>query len=291
MAFINAKKWKEISEAAKGGNQKASAILASFSNRDCKQEDIDSLLGDYYKPTEEPKADAPEELEEISEEAPEEIPEEAESEPEVEIEETDVETPKKDLAEQADDIAARLDKELDGLIDEDKPDELSFRDFLKNKKRDSARARKNREYFAAFDPQEREAYLAKKKEDYGHKYDSAKDDLSRAFSDMDYAIGDYMDHANSLDDDDGELDMKIAGKAYDELADSDDHAFGRPWDQDDTDKVYSIIDDMVGRYGKKNVLAALNALRDDNKSYADYKGKKIATAIADYGKALDKLLK
>lgn len=275
MAFINAKKWNEIRDAAKGGNQKASAILASFSNRDCKQEDIDSLLNDYYKPEKEPK-------------------EKPQEEPQAEIEahaEIPKDSGKKDLAEQTEDLSARLDKELDGLIDEDKIEDLSFRDFLKNKKRDSNRAKKNHDYFAAFDPAGREEYLLKKKDDYGHKYDSQRDDISRAFSDMDYAIGDYMNHANSLEDDEGDLDMGIVGKAYDELAESDDHAFGRPWDQDDTDKVYSIIDDLVHRYGKKNVLAALNALRDDNKSYADWKGKQIDGAVSDYGKALDKLLK
>ena len=48
---------------------------------------------------------------------------------------------------------------------------------------------------------------------------------------------------------------------------------------------------LVVKYGKKNVLAALNVLKTDNNNYRDYRIGQINEEVERYNKSLDKILK
>ena len=65
MSFINNKKYKEIREASKGGNEKAIAIMQAL-YRGTEQSALDRLLDDYYGVNQEVIPPVVEEKEEVT---------------------------------------------------------------------------------------------------------------------------------------------------------------------------------------------------------------------------------
>lgn len=277
MPYIDNVKFKEILNAARNGNEKAKMIMQGM-RKMSSQEDIDRLVGDYYSiPTPAPIDEAPV----IEEQAP--IPQELE--PEV-VEET---ANPQDVV----DISDVLARETEGLFDEDEYQGVSFYDFLKNKKSDANRAMKNADYFKAFDSDGRNAYADSLIDKYRHKFDGNLRDVEREFSDNDRAISGYAQSVNDMLDDGIEFGTDAASSAYNDLIDNESamSGFGRYWDENDTSSVLSAIRELVDKYGKANVLSALNVLRADNNSHRDYLNNSIDTNIAKYSKNIDKLLR
>ena len=94
-------------------------------------------------------------------------------------------------------------------------------------------------------------------------------------------------------DDSVEIDVNTMGNAYDEIMDNNGimHSFGRHWDEVDTGHVIDDLKHLVAKYGKKNVLAALNVLKTDNSNFRDYRLGQINEEVERYNKSLDKILK
>lgn len=280
MPYIDNVKFKEILNAARNGNEKAKMIMQGM-RKMSSQEDIDRLVGDYYAiPTAAAPVDEQPQPQE-QEQAP--IPQELE--PEV-VEET---ANPQDVV----DISDVLARETEGLFDEDEYQGVSFYEFLKNKKSDANRAMKNSDYFKAFDSDGRNAYADSLIDKYRHKFDNNLRDVEREFSDNDRAISGYAQSVNDMLDDGVEFGTDAASSAYNDLIDNESamSGFGRYWDENDTSSVLSAIKELVDKYGKANVLSALNVLRADNNSHRDYLNNSIDTNIAKYSKNIDKLLR
>ena len=136
MAFLNNRKFAEIREAAKNGNEKAAMIMQAML-KNSPQQDVDNLVNDYYnvlpnesfEETVEPVVPTEEQLiaEDINPGFTEEEPIEAEMPSFV-------------------DLTSSLDAEMEGLLDENELETMSFGDFLSNKQRDTLRGRKNSDY-------------------------------------------------------------------------------------------------------------------------------------------------
>ena len=280
MPYIDNVKFKEILNAARNGNEKAKMVMQGM-RKMSSQEDIDRLVGDYYAiPTAAAPVDEQPQVQE-QEQAP--IPQELE--PEV-VEET---ANPQDVA----DISDVLARETEGLFDEDEYQGVSFYEFLKNKKSDANRAMKNSDYFKAFDSDGRNAYADSLIDKYRHKFDNNLRDVEREFSDNDRAISGYAQSVNDMLDDGVEFGADAASSAYNDLIDNESamSGFGRYWDENDTSSVLSAVKELVDKYGKANVLSALNVLRADNNSHRDYLNNSIDTNIAKYSKNIDKLLR
>lgn len=319
--FINARKLRELREAMKNGNEKAKVIIDKYMEDKPDMESIDRLLDEYYsdagidtlaavaepEPEKAPEqspaiedgftsdpymdvpdpADAPTEIhEEIkpaeTKPAMEELPETPDPQPEVEA-----------PAPAFPDITGDLDRELDGLIDIDEISDYSFGDYLGTKRKNANRAKKNAAYFKAFDQAGRDSYLSKKKEEYARGLDGKLRDADRHYNDIDMAMGEYDKMVTDMPDDDAEIDVSVASSAYDDLTGDEATmgAFGRGWDAQDNESIKSALSALVAKYGKRNVMAALNTLRDDNKAWHDESRGRIESSISKYGKALDDLLK
>lgn len=280
MPYIDNVKFKEILNAARNGNEKAKMVMQGM-RKMSSQEDIDRLVGDYYAiPTAAAPVDEQPQVQE-QEQAP--IPQELE--PEV-VEET---ANPQDVV----DISDVLARETEGLFDEDEYQGVSFYEFLKNKKSDANRAMKNADYFKAFDSDGRNAYADSLIDKYRHKFDNNLRDVEREFSDNDRAISGYAQSVNDMLDDGVEFGADAASSAYNDLIDNESamSGFGRYWDENDTSSVLSAIKELVDKYGKANVLSAINVLRADNNSHRDYLNNSIDTNIAKYSKNIDKLLR
>lgn len=280
MPYIDNVKFKEILNAARNGNEKAKMVMQGM-RKMSSQEDIDRLVGDYYAiPTAAAPVDEQPQVQE-QEQAP--IPQELE--PEV-VEET---ANPQDVV----DISDVLARETEGLFDEDEYQGVSFYEFLKNKKSDANRAMKNSDYFKAFDSDGRNAYADSLIDKYRHKFDNNLRDVEREFSDNDRAISGYAQSVNDMLDDGVEFGADAASSAYNDLIDNESamSGFGRYWDENDTSSVLSAIKELVDKYGKANVLSAINVLRADNNSHRDYLNNSIDTNIAKYSKNIDKLLR
>lgn len=287
MPFVNNMKLLEIRNAAKQGNEKALMILQAMRKGGSTQDDLDRLVNDYYS--------VGENIPEINEN-----PAEVQNQPENEVlnEEQPIENVME--TEQADvspleliDLTDALDKEMEGLLDETEIEDISFNDFLSNKSRDSLRLSKNSDYFKAYDPVGRENYMNDKIGKYRDKFRNRLGNVERKYNDYDTALKGYMQGTNDMLDDGIELDMNNVNAAYsdftkDETAMS---SFGRHWDKLDNDNVMMVLKDLVNKYGKVNVMAALNTISGDNNSYKDYLNNQIDTEINRYSKSLEKLLK
>lgn len=278
MAFLNNTKYKEIREAAKNGNEKALKILQAI-RKNALQSDLDGLVDDYYKIDSAPIETPPQVEKEVIEEQP------------PVVEETIVEEEAPAPAPEIDDEA--LAKDFDGLIDDDEIDDISFADFLSNKKKDGIRSRKNADYFKAYSPEVRQAYMDNSINSYKNKFDNKLKDIDRNYRDMDNAITGYAKDIDLMLDDDIELNMDEAGKAYNDLVEDEGtmHGFSRSWDETDKISVEEALKGLIAKYGKKNVIAALNTLRNDNNGYRDYLNNRIDTSISGYSKKLENLLK
>ena len=323
MSFINNKKYKEIREASKNGNEKAKAIMQCLYKGE-KQDALDRLLDDYYgvnvqepiveeqkfeeridteSPFENDKAGTEAEQKVVEKEAipmPSEevlVEEELHTEEVPEYVETgNIEEGSEDSSNTAmfdGDLMDVLTKDIDGLLDTNDFEDLSFCDFLKNKKRDALRAKRNADYFKAYNPESRHLFMENNINDYKKGFDGKLKNIERRFNDYDKSLIGYSDGLKMILDDDVELNMDSVGSAYDEFVDSEKimNSFGRYWDEDDNNIIKEELANLVAKYGKKNVEAVLNTLRNDNENYKNFLNNQVDTEIDRYSKSLEKILK
>lgn len=290
MAFLNNKQYKLIRDAQKNGDEKAIAICQAYM-KGCGQPDLDKMVSDYFNPRELAQQTETAIRQSNIEDAQNVTPMDAIDAPDAMVGNVQAEAVSEPTS--IVDISGELDKELDGVFDMPEIKESSFDDFIRKKKSNALRAKKDSGYFRAFDEGGRLDYLQRKKDEFSKKLDVNRKDIDRSFRDMDSAIGGYSMMVNEIPDDPNELDLPTADKAYDDIMGLKDktHSFGRGWDDADNEEMRNELQSLVAKYGKKNVLAALNSLKGDNQAYRDFRKGQIDQATGDYGKALDKLLK
>lgn len=284
MAFINNKKFAEIRNAAKNGDEKALKVLQAMRKMQ-PQADIDRLVEDYYA---------------IPAPAVEETPETPTVTDDLSLDDASVvdSVISSDIADSDGDVTTityNLDditKDMDGLIDEDEVEDMSFSDFLADKKRNMMRARKNADYFKMYDNDSRSKYAADAVAKYKAKFGDLERDIDRRNKDTMTALGMYEQSVGDELDDEVELSAENADKAYSDLIDNSGamHSFGRYWDEEDKANVITELKELIGKYGKKNVLAAINTLKSDNENYKSYMHNKIDTEVGKYSKNLENLL-
>jgi len=301
MPFIDNIKFNEILNASRNGNEKAMAIMQSM-RKGGTQDDIDRLVNAYYDISTVPEQqqqqavvaagdESQPSVEAVMDDVAPLIPEGEENTGEIDeslVTENDVEADTQEV-----DISDILGKETEGLFDEDEYENVSFGDFLKNKRSDANRAVKNADYFKAFDMDGRNKYADGLIDTYRHKFDGNLRDIERDYADKNQAIAGYTQSVNDMLDDDIEFASDSATKAYNDLIDNDSamSAFGRYWDSDDTSAVLSTLQELVGQYGKANVIAALNVIKGDNDAHRDYLNNSVDANISKYSKAVDKILR
>ena len=284
MAFINNKKFAEIRNAAKNGDEKALKVLQAMRKMQ-PQADIDRLVEDYYA---------------IPAPAVEETPETPTVTDDLRLDDANVvdSVISSDIDDSDGDVTTityNLDditKDMDGLIDEDEVEDMSFSDFLADKKRNMMRARKNADYFKMYDNDSRSKYAADAVAKYKAKFGDLERDIDRRNKDTMTALGMYEQSVGDELDDEVELSADNADKAYSDLIDNSGamHSFGRYWDEEDKANVITELKALIGKYGKKNVLAAINTLKSDNENYKSYMHNKIDTEVEKYSKNLENLL-
>ena len=284
MAFINNKKFAEIRNAAKNGDEKALKVLQAMRKMQ-PQADIDRLVEDYYA---------------IPAPAVEETPETPAATDNLRLDDASVAdlVISSDIADSDGDVTTityNLDditKDMDGLIDEDEVEDMSFSDFLADKKRNMMRARKNADYFKMYDNDSRNKYASDAVAKYKAKFGDLERDIDRRNKDTMTALGMYEQSVGDELDDEVELSADNADKAYSDLIDNSGamHSFGRYWDEEDKANVITELKALIGKYGKKNVLAAINTLKSDNENYKSYMHNKIDTEVGKYSKNLENLL-
>ena len=296
MAFINNRKFAEIRTAAKDGNEKALMILQAMRKLQ-PQADIDRLVEDYYAIPEEPQIQPVQgENYNVAEEQPkEEVSTVSDALDDVLSEDLSVDETADIPDLDADVQTYNLDditKDMDGLIDEDEIDDMSFADFLSDKKKNLKRAKKNADYFKMYDDDSRKQYSLNAVDKYKAKFGDLERDIDRRNKDTATALGLYEQSVADSLDDDIELNADNADKAYSDLTDDSGamHAFGRYWDDDDKASVVEALKVLIGKYGKKNVLAAINTLKSDNENYKSYMHNRIDTEVGKYSKNLENLL-
>lgn len=296
MAFINNKKFAEIRTAAKDGNEKALMILQAMRKLQ-PQADIDRLVEDYYATPEEPQIQPVQgENYNVAEEQPkEEVPTASDELDDVLSEDLSV-NETADIPDLDGDVQSYslddITKDMDGLIDEDEIDDMSFADFLSDKKKNLKRAKKNADYFKMYNDDSRKQYSLNAVDKYKAKFGDLERDIDRRNKDTATALGLYEQSVADSLDDDIELNADNADKAYSDLTDDSGamHAFGRYWDDDDKASVIEALKVLIGKYGKKNVLAAINTLKSDNENYKSYMHNRIDTEVGKYSKNLENLL-
>jgi len=284
MAFINNKKFAEIRNAAKNGDEKALKVLQAMRKMQ-PQADIDRLVEDYYA---------------IPAPAVEETPETPAVADDLSLDDASVvdSVISSDIADSDGDVTTityNLDditKDMDGLVDEDEVEDMSFSDFLADKKRNMMRARKNADYFKMYDNDSRSKYAADAVAKYKAKFGDLERDIDRRNKDTMTALGMYEQSVGDELDDEVELNADNADKAYSDLIDNSGamHSFGRYWDEEDKANVVTELKTLIGKYGKKNILAAINTLKSDNENYKSYMHNKIDTEVGKYSKNLENLL-
>ncbi len=286
MPFLNNAKFKEIRTAAGNGDEKAKMVLQAL--RQGGQEDVDRLVQEYYSIPTQDMNDVPIQTE--MESAPLENNIESNA---TTVQAGEVEPGSEGTVPAVEDLTDVLDKETEGLFDENEIEPMDFSKFLNNKRRDGLRAKKNSDYFKAFNHDSVSNYVNAKKENYKSKFADSLHDIEKQFDDYDKSIDRYTQGVNDLLDDGVEIDTNVAGDAYNEIMDNNGimHSFGRHWDDDDTNHVIEDLKKLVAQYGKKNVIAALNVLKTDNGNFRDYKLGQINEEVERYNKSLDKLLK
>lgn len=281
MAYIDNIKFKEILEASRNGNEKAKMIMQGM-RKMSSQDDIDRLVYEYYNvPVEAEEVVPVEEPEEVAVTEGENIATEAEI------------VSKPENSGDVVDITDLLKSEMEGLVDEDEFTSVSFTDYLKNKQRDAMRATKNSDYFKAFDMNGRHAYADDMINSYRDRFSGNLRDIERGYSDNDKALSLYTQKMTDSLDDGVEFDTDATKGAYGELVGNENamSSFGRHWDDNDVETVLTALSELSNKYGKANVIAALNVLRGDNDGHRDYLNNMIDTNIGKYTKAIDKLLR
>lgn len=284
MAFINNKKFAEIRNAAKNGDEKALKVLQAMRKMQ-PQADIDRLVEDYYAipaPAVEETPETPAVVDDLS------LDDASVADSVISSDIADSDGDVTTITYNLDDIT----KDMDGLIDEDEVEDMSFSDFLADKKRNMMRARKNADYFKMYDNDSRSKYAADAVAKYKAKFGDLERDIDRRNKDTMTALGMYEQSVGDELDDEVELSADNADKAYSDLIDNSGamHSFGRYWDEEDKANVVTELKALIGKYGKKNVLAAINTLKSDNENYKSYMHNKIDTEVGKYSKNLENLL-
>lgn len=285
MPYIPYDKYKEVYKSSKDGNEKALEIIQAL-RKGNPQEDLDALLNDYYG------------LQTNTQDLPENAnlgQFEAEN-TEIEQNEPIAEAPAEEmpLEEPAPvDMSAILDTETDGLFDENDVQGIGFDEFLSNKSRGALRAKKNADYFKSFDPQARQDYMNNKISKYKEKFNGNLSDIDRKYNDMAISLDAYSKNVALMLDDGIDLDMDKTAHCYDNLIGDKDtmRSFGRYWDDNDNQIMNNKLSGLYDEYGKQNVLAALNTLKNDNESYRDFSNNQIDQEISRYSKSVSELLK
>lgn len=277
MAYINNKKFADLKIAASQGNEKAMRILQML-RQNGNQEDISKLVDDYYLPQEVEASvnglsNGPEVTPEVSNKL--EVPRETSFAPEPE------------------DLTEVLDRDLEGLISTNDVEDITFGDFLKNKKTDGLKNTRTADYFKMYNPDSRTNYMNKKNEEYQNKFNGRLKDIDRQYRDLDNSLNKYIESVelNALDDE-TELNFDSAGKAYNDMTDSHDMmlGLGRGHDEEDFNSVTEELNNLIAKYGKKNVVAALNTLKSDNDNYKNHRNEQINSEVSRYKSSLAKLL-
>lgn len=280
MSFINHKIWKQILDARKNGNPDATRIYDKFFEDGCKQDEINRLVECFLHPV---QSDSENNIDDEAVEA-------TEGKPSGKIAKEQSQPQEEGVA--IIDISGDLDNELDGLLDPEIVDDDDFEEFLKKKRTTKKREKKNSAYFKAFDAEGRKKYLGKKNDEYSHSYDTKRRDIERGYNDMGKALGIYLQSVTDLPDDEKEYSSDDMEKAYDKFLDESEssHSLGRSWDEQDVAQVVSVLKGLVDEYGKKNVVAVLNTLSQDNIAHRNARIDSIDKAIKDYGDKLKKLI-
>lgn len=286
MPFLNNNKFKEIRTAAQNGDEKALMVLQAL--RQGSQDDVDRLVGDYYSIPEQSMDDVT-----VQTDLQENPMENTAESVETPVQAGEVEPGSVTSEPVVEDLTDILDGETDGLFDENEIPNLSFSDFLGNKRRDGLRAKKNVDYFKAFNPESLSNYVNKKKEDYKNKFGDSIHDIEHQFNDYDKSVDVYSQGVNDMLDDEFEINMDVTGQAYNDIMDNNGimHSFGRYWDDNDTSHIMDDLKVLVSKYGKKNVIAALNVLKTDISNYKNYRLGQINEEVERYNKSLDKIIK
>lgn len=279
--FIPYRKLSELRKAASAGDAKARNIVDRYMDRNADMETTSRLMDDYYgvsssskKKEEEKEITTP--VKEVEKKTVDIVPTEKEEKPSVD-----------------EDDFSDLSKELDGLVDLPSIEPTSFREYVSSKEKSGRAAKKDANYFKAFDPERRKAFLEKSKRDFSDSLNGKRRDLERSYGDISSALDIYGQYVSDMPEDDVELDISSSSKAYGDLVDNDNamSSFGRGWDEKDLSEMKGELSELVSKYGKKNVVAMLNSLREDGNSWRDYGNSAIDSAVSNYGKSLDKLLK
>lgn len=288
--FIPYRKLSELRKAADGGDSKARNIVDRYMDRNADMETISRLMDDYYgvssSKEKEVEKETPTPVKEVEKETVDIVPTGKEEKPSVDKEE-------KSSSLSTEDDFSDLSKELDGLIDLPSIEPTSFREYVSSKEKSRRAAKKDANYFKAFDSERRKAFLEKSKKDFSDSLNGKRRDLERSYGDISSALDIYGQYVSDMPEDYVQLDILSSSKAYGDLVDNDNamSSFGRGWDEKDLSEMKSELSELVSKYGKKNVVAMLNSLREDGNSWRDYGNSSIDSAVSNYGKALDKLLK
>ena len=273
MAYINNKKFGELRTAASQGNEKAARIL-QLMRQNGNQDDISKLVDEYYLPKQ-------------VEQSVSNISATPKVEPEMPI------APRETMEPKTEDLTSVLDKDLDGLVSMNDVQDITFGDFLNNKKTDGLKSTRTADYFKMYNPEGRTNYLNKKGEEYQNKFNGRLKDIDRQYRDLDNSLNKYIESVelNAMDDV-VELNFDNAGKAYNDMTDSHDMmlGLGRGHDEEDFNSVTEELNNLIAKYGKKNVVAALNTMKGDNENYKNHRNGEINSEISRYKSSLAKLL-
>lgn len=290
MAYIDNIKFKEILEASRNGNEKAKMVMQGM-RKNVPQDDIDRLVLEYYNVPVEAEVEPETAIEPVLESQGIEQPNEVTM---GQVEEIPTEfVSETENAGDVVDITDLLKGEMEGLIDEDEYMSVSFSEFLKNKQRDALRATKNSDYFKAFDMDGRHAYADSLVGAYRDKFDGDLRNIERDYADNDKALSLYTQKMNDSLDDGIEFNTDSAKGAYTDLV-GDEKAMGsfsRHWDDNDVQGVVTTLGELANKYGKANVIAALNVLRGDNEAHRDYLNNMVDSNIGKYTKSVNSLLR
>lgn len=239
---------------------------------------------DFSNPTEEQKEPIKEEVKE--EENTEEVKEPANEEQENKVQEEEKPQPTMNFSE-------LLDKETDGLFDENEIPQMDFSQYLENKHRDGVRAIRNADYFKAFSPEDRRQYVETKKKAYTDKFGDSLHDIDRAHNDYLKSLENlYDDINNGIEEDEKELSPESSSGAYDEITSNKAtmRVLNRYWDSNDMGEVSSFLNGLIQKYGKQNVLSAMGLLKQDVDAYSEFRKKQIQDEIDRYGNTIEKTL-
>lgn len=238
---------------------------------------------DFPTPTEEPKEPT---NEEVVETKTEEVKEPTNEEQESKVQEEEKPQPTMNFSE-------LLDKETDGLFDENEIPQMDFSQYLENKHRDGVRAKRNADYFKAFSPEDRRQYVDMKKKTYTDKFGDYLHDIDRSHNDYLKSLENlYDDINNGIEEDEKELSPESSSGAYDEITRNKAtmRVLNRYWDSNDMGEVSSFLNGLIQKYGKQNVLSAMGLLKQDVDAYSEFRKKQIQDEIDRYGNTIEKTL-